>query len=56
MLSYTSGTTGGDPKGVKLTHKMAMACGFGIQTRMGDSPFCEDDSYISYLPCSHVFE
>jgi long-subunit acyl-CoA synthetase (AMP-forming) len=30
MLSYTSGTTGGDPKGVKLTHKMAMAAAFAI--------------------------
>lgn len=29
MFSYTSGTTG-DPKGVKLTHKMIMQCGFGV--------------------------
>ena len=32
MLSYTSGTTG-DPKGVKLTHKMILGCGFAINTR-----------------------
>mgnify|MGYP002055186474 CR=1 FL=1 len=35
-LSYTSGTTGGDPKGVKLTHKMAMASGYAINIRMGE--------------------
>lgn len=56
MLSYTSGTTGGDPKGVKLTHKMAMAAGYAINIRMGDAPLNESDSYISYLPSSHVFE
>ena len=56
MLSYTSGTTGGDPKGVKLTHKMSMAAGYAINIRMGDSPLCDEDSYISYLPSSHVFE
>lgn len=56
MLSYTSGTTGGDPKGVKLSHKMSMAAGYAINIRMGNAPLNEEDSYISYLPASHVFE
>lgn len=29
MLSYTSGTTG-NPKGVKLTHKMLLGAGWGV--------------------------
>lgn len=29
MFSYTSGTTG-DPKGVKLTHKMVLTCAYGV--------------------------
>ena len=41
MLSYTSGTTGGDPKGVKLTHKAAMAAAFAINIRMSDKPLLD---------------
>ena len=29
MFSYTSGTTG-DPKGVKLSHKMILGCGYAV--------------------------
>ena len=32
MFSYTSGTTG-DPKGVKVTHKMIISCATAIRTR-----------------------
>ena len=32
MFSYTSGTTG-DPKGVKVTHKMIIQCATAIRTR-----------------------
>ena len=34
MFSYTSGTTG-DPKGVKLTHRMILGCGFAVNARFG---------------------
>ena len=55
MFSYTSGTTG-DPKGVKLTHKMILGMGFAVNARLGDEAFGETDSYISYLPGAHSFE
>ena len=56
ILSFTSGTTG-YPKGVKFTHK---AC-LGVLTAMQHtitpaSAFNENDTYISYLPYSHIFE
>jgi long-subunit acyl-CoA synthetase (AMP-forming) len=35
-FSYTSGTTG-DPKGVKLTHKMLIGCSFAVMTRMAQT-------------------
>lgn len=54
MFSYTSGTTG-DPKGVKLSHKMIILAGAAVQARM-TKPMNEDDIYISYLPASHSFE
>ena len=60
MLSYTSGTTG-DPKGVKLTHKMVMATGWAMNSivnkhDIAGGPLGRHDTYISYLPAAHSFE
>jgi len=55
MFSYTSGTTG-DPKGVKLTHKMMMSCSSAVNVRFGEHAVDHTDSYISYLPAAHSFE
>ena len=58
LLSYTSGTTG-DPKGVKVSHKMMVQNVYAMKTRLtatGAKEFDEADSYISYLPPAHVFE
>lgn len=54
MFSYTSGTTG-DPKGVKLTHKMVLQCGAAVINHLSN-PFTDDDTIISYLPAAHSFE
>ena len=54
MLSYTSGTTG-NPKGVKLTHKMLLGTAYAVKNRFGGT-IDENDSYLSYLPSAHVFE
>ena len=59
MFSYTSGTTG-DPKGVKLTHKMILATQYAVNTRLEikapSRSMTKDDCYISYLPAAHSFE
>ena len=56
MLSYTSGTTG-NPKGVKLTHKMMIQCATSTCSRLGSmGGLGEADTYISYLPAAHSFE
>lgn len=55
MLSYTSGTTG-DPKGVKLSHKMVIQCAESTNSKLGNQKFTPADSYISYLPAAHSFE
>lgn len=55
MLSYTSGTTG-DPKGVKLSHKMVMQCGEATNVKLQGQKINESDIYISYLPAAHSFE
>lgn len=34
MFSYTSGTTG-NPKGVKLSHKMIIQCGYATNMKLG---------------------
>lgn len=54
MFSYTSGTTG-NPKGVKLTHKMVILAGAAVNSHI-NKPMSEDDCYVSYLPASHSFE
>jgi long-chain acyl-CoA synthetase len=54
-FSYTSGTTG-DPKGVKLTHKMGINSACGVNVRCGNLKMDENDCYISYLPAAHSFE
>jgi len=54
MFSYTSGTTG-DPKGVKLTHKMIIGAAWAAMNHV-KIPFHCEDSYISYLPAAHSFE
>jgi len=55
MFSYTSGTTG-DPKGVKITHKMLLMSAACLNLSFGNHSLTEKDTYISYLPYSHIFE
>lgn len=55
MFSYTSGTTG-DPKGVKLSHKMILQCAAATNAKLVADPITENDIYISYLPAAHSFE
>ena len=55
-FSYTTGTTG-DPKGVKLSHKMGIMSSSAVNFRCGSKlEMTEEDSYISYLPAAHSFE
>jgi len=54
MFSYTSGTTG-DPKGVKLNHRMILGAAYAVNSRL-KKPFDYEDCYISYLPAAHSFE
>ena len=49
-IIYTSGTTG-EPKGVELTH-YNLACNVNVST--GEYGFKDTDSFISFLPLSHV--
>jgi len=55
MFSYTSGTTG-NPKGVKLQHKMCLMTSYAINVKFGKQRLSKDDTYISYLPAAHSFE
>lgn len=55
MFSYTSGTTG-NPKGVKLSHKMILQCAQSTVEKLENQRFTQDDCYISYLPAAHSFE
>lgn len=51
-ILYTSGTTG-DPKGVMLTHNNLWS---NVQASSSHLPLTEDDSTMSFLPLSHVFQ
>ena len=51
-IVYTSGTTGA-PKGVMLTHANIVSNARTLAERYG---ICADDSTVSYLPLSHMFE
>ena len=56
-LCYTSGTTG-NPKGVKVSHKMVLAHVLAFQTRISKSGrmLDEQDTHLSFLPLAHIFE
>lgn len=51
-IVYTSGTTGA-PKGVVLTHANIVSNAKALTERYG---ICAEDSTVSYLPLSHMFE
>lgn len=52
-ISFTSGTTGSNPKGVVLTQENA-AAGVTFITCM--APAIEDDIEFAFLPLAHIFE
>lgn len=51
-INYTSGTTG-NPKGVVLTHKNAVAAASSNMMRVDYKP---GDVVLSYLPLAHIYE
>lgn len=53
-IMYTSGTTG-DPKGVLLSHRNAVAEVAGVRTH-DNNLFNGEDVHMSYLPLAHSFE
>ena len=53
-IMYTSGTTGA-PKGVVISHANVIASVGAVYKYIGHH-LKPDDSYLAYLPCSHVLE
>ncbi len=51
-IIYTSGTTG-EPKGVMLTHDNIYS---NVMVGAAGIPFAGDDTCLSFLPLSHIFE
>ena len=51
-IVYTSGTTG-EPKGAKLAHRNFVDISHAI---LKVHPFTENDSMLSFLPYSHIYE
>jgi len=51
-IIYTSGTTG-EPKGVLLTHKNILS---NVKAALEVVHIDESDSFLSFLPLSHIFE
>jgi long-chain acyl-CoA synthetase len=51
-LIYTSGTTG-EPKGAILTHHNFLS---NVESASSIIPVSKDDSFLSFLPLSHIFE
>jgi long-chain acyl-CoA synthetase len=51
-LIYTSGT-GGEPKGVMLTHRNIIS---NLEAIINSIQFSSEDSFLSFLPLAHVYE